>query len=333
MEQSIEIDVFHPNKTNRHSNWLVDSRHEFSALETKMVACIINQLAPQITPQKDLFGDLYFKIPVSTFGKDYSFRTLKSAINKIVTRTVIGSNDAKQYAVAMVPIPWAEIKNGVLELKLQKEAVPYFVDIAKHNYTSYQFEIAMSLTSAYSQRLFVLLSRFKDTGKWHGVAISKFKFLLGIDKEKAYNGKQANGNLKLRVLEPAMKELAEKTDIEFDYKFKKDTGRKYTTIDFDIYTKKLRNHIDSIDVKERAVELLQQTEALPPSLQMVELNTALSQYHFSPEQRKMILDSQELQNIFYAAHSRIKGGVRVKKTPTRYVAWYLMNDNPDLGWK
>jgi plasmid replication initiation protein len=176
----------------------------------------------------------------------------------------------------ITPIPSAKIENGVLEVVLWREAVPYFIDLKKRGYTSYELDVALSLTSVYSQRMFELLSRWKDTGKWYGVDIQHLKFLLGIDKDKTYNGVAANGKMRQAILEPSRIELAEKTDLEFDYSFEKE-GRKFVRINFDVRTKKLVQHIKTADAKADAVSILEQLSEATQGQQMIFLHTALPQ--------------------------------------------------------
>ncbi len=324
MEQDI---AFYPKDKNLHSNRIIDSKQEFTLLEKKIIYCVINQLEVTPNPQEDLFGDKRFKIPVSTFGDDYNFSALRQAVNKLATRTISGGNNKKEEAWVITPFPFAKIKNGALEVALYREAVPYFIDLKLRGYTAYQLDVALSLSSVYSQRLFELLSRFKDTGKWY-VEISKLKFLLGIDKDKGYNGAAANGNLKLKVIEPAMKELAEKTDIEFNYSFQKE-GRKYVSIQFDIYTKKLIKHIETVDAKADAVNVLEQVADASLGQQMVFLHTALADYQFDEKQKRKIIEVSKFTVKFVEVHSQIlTGAIQVQTTQTRYMAGILRT----LGW-
>jgi plasmid replication initiation protein len=324
--EGIELNIFRSKNKNYHSNWLINSRHEFSLLEKKMLYCIINQLDVTTDVRQDLFSNLYFKIPISIFGQDYTYNNLKQAILKITTRTVIGGDDKSEHAFSITPVPFAEIKGGVVRLCLFAEAVPYFIDLKKRGYTSYELEVAMSLTSVYSQRMFELLGRWKDTGKWYGVDIEKFKFLMGVDKDKGY---VKHSNLVNRILEPARRELAEKTNIEFEYHFEKE-GRKFIRINFDIATKALIQHIKSADAKASATQVLTQLADATQGQQMIYLHTALAGYQFNKAQKESILKNQSLTLKFLEIHTQIEAGaVEVETTPTRLMAWHLRK----LGWK
>lgn len=309
---------------NYHSNSIIDSKQEYSMLEKRMIYFVINQLdiSPQ-NVQKDLFNDICFKIPVSAFGEDYSFKTLKAAINKITNRSITGGDNKKQHAFSINPFPFAEVKNGMVELVMYSKAVPLFIDLKTRGYTSYELDVALSLKSVYSQRLYELLVRFKDTGKWY-VEIERFKFLLGIDKEKSFNGTLGNGKIKATVIEPSMKELAEKTEINFDYCFEK-TGRKYTAITFIIKTKKLLKFIKTEDANQNLQTVANQLRNLPANEQMPAIIQALSDYNFSYKQKENIKRDEKMISEFFRVHLDIIAGVvEIKKDKTSYMASVLM---------
>lgn len=323
-----EFDLFRSKDKNYHSNSIINSRQEFSLLEKKIIYCVINQLEVTTDPQQDLFKNLYFKIPVNTFGVDYSFWKIRDAMIKLVGRSINGGNNKKEHAWALTPFPWAEVKNGVLEVCLQSKAVPYFMDLKKRGYTAYELDVAMSLSSVYSQRLFELLTRFKDTGHWL-VEIDRFKFLLGIDKEKTYNSPSANGKIRQAILEPAQKELAEKTDIEFTYTFGKE-GRKFVSISFEIFTKKLIKHLETADAQEDRNALLTQLADATQGQQEIFIAQAFADYQFTEEQKNRIRNNDKLKLKFVEVHTAIMtGAVKIETTATRLMAWHLRQ----LGWK
>jgi len=315
-----KLSLFQPKENNYHSNKIIDSRHDFSLLEKKFIYCIINQLECSTNPQQNLFGDLQFKIPLSTFGEDYSHSTVKEAIKKIVTRSITGGNDKKKEFWAITPIPSAKVANGIVSLTLFSEAVPYFIDLKQRGYTEYQLDIALSLTSIYSQRLYELLKRWKDTRHWRNVSIDHLKWLLGLDKKSAY---EKHWPLINRVLEPARIEIAEKTDIEFIYSFRKE-GKKCVAIDFEVFPKALIKHIEKADAKEQVVETLEQLADATQGQQMRFLHEALAQYTFTATQQKQIIRDNNLTLKFIELHTQIALGViEVKKTPTSLIAWHL----------
>lgn len=318
--ETIDQGVFNPKQNSQHSNLIINSRHEFSVIEKKMIYCIINQLDGSMNIQQtDLFSNLYFNIPVSTFGTNYNYQTLRDAVDKITTRNIKGGNDKVEKRWSITPIPVARLENGVVRLMLVSEAVPLFIDLKKHGYTSYELNIALSLSSMYSQRLFELLSRWKDIGKWD-VDIDELKHLLAIDGKKAYT---KHSNFINIVVEPARAELTEKADIWFTYTCRKTHGRKFDRIEFLIYH---RNGNAKVEANYRKDRFLNSS----PQEQMSFIHMSLADYKFTKEQQKVILGNKSLLDTFLEVHFQIvAGAIEVKTTSTKYMAGCLR----PLGFK
>jgi len=299
---------------NKHSNALINGRQEYSLLEKKMFYFIINQLNPSMDVQEDLFGDLYFKIPVRFFGNDYSHRTLSDAVDKIHSRK-IRIHDATSHFV-INPIGMGRIRNGIVELKLQKEAVGYFVDLKKYNYTRLELEVLLSLTSVYSQRLYEKLSQRRKLGSW-GPSLDELRMLLALDTKPAY---KEYSNIVIKVLEPARKELAEKTDIRFTYTPIKG-GRKVVGIEFSISTNTRKS-----EKKEQTKDLQQQFKNLTPGQQVEFINESLELYDFTPQQKEKIHHTKKFLDKFLEVHLQLPDNVQ---SDTKYMAKCLRS----VGWK
>lgn len=107
----------------------------------------------------------------------------------------------------------AEYKNGegIMLLTFSPKLKPYLLQLKKA-FTSYRLNNILSLKSAYSIRLYELLKKWQYLNKWEcSIENLKEKFGIEQDKYKLY------GHFKARVVEPAVKELNEKTDIQISY--------------------------------------------------------------------------------------------------------------------
>jgi plasmid replication initiation protein len=314
-EQTLE--VFRPRVTSKHSNALINSRHDFTLLERKMLYCVINQLNPTLDNQSDLFGDLYFQIPVSTFGTDYHYRTLTDAMDKLHDRKVRVHDPATKKHYVINPIGFAKLERGIVTLKLQRESIPYFVDIKKFNYTSYELDMILSLTSTYSQTMFEQLSKLKNTNnKTLVLSLEDFKSLFGLDGKRAYD--KVN-NIILKVLEPAKKELAEKTDIHLHYELDYRNTRKVHGVVIKFEVRK-PGHVPSHK------ELSRQFTEMTPTNQLTFINESLDLYNFTPAQRDRIQQTKKYLDKFIEVHLQLPSNV---KNDTSYMAACLRK----IGWK
>lgn len=217
-----------PKKYNQQPNQITLSRQKFSVVEKRMVYLIINRLDMGFDVDQDLFQNKEFSIPVKELGET-NYKRIREECKKLRHKEIGIPNEDDKYAFWDInPFPEAKLTHdGILYIKMLDTAVPYFVELKK-GFTKYQLHAALSLNSTYSQRLYELLSRYKDTGIWNSVEIEYLKHLLSIE-----NKYPKISMFRARVLNPAQLELKNKTEILFTYELHK-TGRKYTHITFKI---------------------------------------------------------------------------------------------------
>ncbi len=87
------------------------------------------------------------------------------------------------------------------------------MDGLKEFFTQYLLSQTSQLNSVYSARLYELLIQWRSTGKVPIIELGDFREQLGI----GVNEYQRMHHFKARVLEPAIKEINEKTDIKAEY--------------------------------------------------------------------------------------------------------------------
>ena len=87
------------------------------------------------------------------------------------------------------------------------------IDGVKEFFTQYLLSQTAQLNSVYSARLYELLIQWRSTGKVPIIDLGDFREQLGI----GVNEYQRMHHFKARVLEPAIKEINEKTDIKAEY--------------------------------------------------------------------------------------------------------------------
>jgi plasmid replication initiation protein len=87
------------------------------------------------------------------------------------------------------------------------------IDGVKEFFTQYLLSQTSQLNSVYSARLYELLIQWRSTGKVPMIKLEDFREQLGISA----NEYQRIDHFKARVLEPAIKEINQKTDIKAEY--------------------------------------------------------------------------------------------------------------------
>jgi plasmid replication initiation protein len=114
---------------------------------------------------------------------------------------------------------------GWVELSWWPDLLPHLTGLRKQ-FTTYQLQQASALRSVYSWRLLELLMRFKETG-WAEYTIEDFK--ASVDAPASLSD---FGQVKRRIIDPAVKELTEKDGWIIQWRPIK-AGRKVKAIRFD----------------------------------------------------------------------------------------------------
>ena len=123
---------------------------------------------------------------------------------------------------------------GAIEIVFTTDVVKGItrLDGAEEFFTQYLLSQTANLSSVYSVRLYELLTQWKTAGKTPVFELSQFRGQLGLDDDEY----KIMGNFKLRVLDLAVNEINEKTDLTVSYTQEK-RGRTITGFKFTVRTK------------------------------------------------------------------------------------------------
>ncbi len=244
-----------------HGNAITIARYDYTLTEKKIVYRIIQHLQDKMQKGVDetLFGDLILFIPMHELVSHEHYNRVRQGLVslrrkdfEITTPDQIDPTGKGEHGFLNVGfVNWTEYNRntGLVEFEVSRKLMPYLLELAK-GFTSYSLNVALSLKSVYSQRIYECCCRFRGTGVWN-ISIEDFKTMLSIENDKAYIGKNANGNVKARVLEVAKKEIKSiydkgECDLYFVYEFKK-TGKIFTDIKFKIFSTKNPKHVPQME--------------------------------------------------------------------------------------
>jgi plasmid replication initiation protein len=225
------------NKKNKmlvtKDNRLVAAHYKLTAQEQKLVLTVVAMIQPSDADfQEYLVPVDEFKRLMGVEGRAYHMR-LKQRAKSLLRKPLEIPQDDGGWLVAN----WfSSIKESPQEacvrIRFDPNLKPYLLSL-KNQFTTFELHNAARLSSAYSIRLYELLKQYENTDiKERTFEFAALKRILGC--ENTYG---AYGNFNQRVLQPAQKELSEKTDITFTYKVRK-IGRRVNWIIFNIKPRK-----------------------------------------------------------------------------------------------
>ena len=221
------------------SNALTRAGHGLTLAEKRIVASAASKLdsrrvlKPGEVPTTRITAAEYaetFKVDLDT-AYDQLQAAAKTLYNRSITfYEAAHSRKGKPLPPTKVQMRWVgqvhyQEGEGWVELFWWPKLLPHLIGI-KRQFTTYQLQQTSALRSAYSWKLLELLMRFKSNG-WAEYAIEDF--CTSMDAPPSLSD---FGQVKRRIIEPAVKELTQKDGWMIQWKPIK-AGRKVKAVRFD----------------------------------------------------------------------------------------------------
>ncbi|ABO13860.1 TPA: replication initiation protein RepM [Acinetobacter baumannii] len=222
-------------------NALINASYNLEVTEQRLI--LLSIIRARETGQ-GISSDSKLEIHASDYAsrfdvtKEAAYNALKNAVNNLFERKFsfkeIHKDTNKEIVVKSRWVSRIAYVDdlAILEVTFAPDVVPLITRLEKH-FTSYQLKQVAQLTSKYAIRLYEFLIAWRSTGKTPIISLSEFREKLGLD----INEYQKMINFKNRVLEPAIKQINELTDIYVKYEQYK-TGRSISGLSFTFKQKK-----------------------------------------------------------------------------------------------
>ncbi len=195
------------------ANSLIEASYTLTLNEQRLIlAC-----TAKIDSLKPLRNDNYFDLLADDFcdlfGVDPKnvYKQLEEAANKLYERDIRKIDGQKKKRMRWVYSAEYFPGEGKIRLGFSPEIIPYLT-LLHRQFTSYPLEDIAGLQSTYHYRLYEMLMRFQDT-KLLVMSVEEFRARIVLEDKYA-----RFSNLKARVIEPAVKEISQKTPIEVTWR-------------------------------------------------------------------------------------------------------------------
>lgn len=217
------------------ANLLIESRHKLNEIEQRLVLLAIAK-ARSVGDTVEQLVNKELEIHASDYMKAYNvdkttaYRTLKAAVIGLYeaewSYRFINKRGALEVRHERFTQSAVYVENeGTVKFMFSYAIIPYLVELEKC-FTTYEIKQIANLKSRYSMRLYEFLVQFRSTGKLK-ITLEELRFRLGLlDTEYA-----TMGNFKMRVLDLAVNQINEHTNLKVEYTQKK-RGRIIESFEF-----------------------------------------------------------------------------------------------------
>jgi len=213
----------------KHNDLIQKSRYNLSTQEQKIILYLVSKIKPDDTE----FHLYEFQITefckvcgIETSGRTYS--TLKDTVLDLVNKAFWVEVGGIDVTMRWIDRSYIDRKSGTIKIKLDELMKPYLLELQKH-FTVYNLYFTLAMKSKYSLRIYELLKSYQNMGQCE-FEIERLKKMLFAEKYESFK------DFRVKVIEIAIKEINDFSDIFVTYKFKKQ-GRKVHTIIFNMKLK------------------------------------------------------------------------------------------------
>ena len=157
-----------------------------------------------------------------------AYQDIKNGCRELM-RSIITTRDPQARTTEeCVVVSWMKYhdSDGWLEATFTQWVAPYIHHLARIGYTTINIDKALRFKRFYSVRLYEMIMQFKGTGVRH-IAIKDLRNVFKIERSQYATFK----DFRVKVLDPSLKEINEKTDWVVAYEVKKN-GRKVNSLSF-----------------------------------------------------------------------------------------------------
>ena len=227
------------------ANQINESRFKMTRAEQKLILYCIAMI-----DNKDGRMQRTFEMDIKDFANflEIKRKDFHKEMRKITADFAGKVFEIKQPNGELHQIPALSIikyKKGSIEMKVNDQLAPYLLDL-KSKFTKYSLQEVLKFKSGFSMRLYQLLAQYQNMQEVE-FSLEKLRFCLNVDDGKL----QRFFDFKKRVLEPARKEINEKSSLRFEYKEIRKYKRKVVAIKF-IITQQIQSQLDFLGTESKS---------------------------------------------------------------------------------
>ena len=306
----------------KKDNRLIEAKYKLSIHQQRVLFTLLEK----IHSSDDDF--MHYDIDIGDIAEKFGlengkalYAQMQEAISDLVTKKITIQEGNQTVVMAWLSYARYTKGQGIVEISFHKDLKPYLLQLKNH-FTQYQLSAVARFKSSYSIRFYELLKMNEYLGKggqfYRKFTIKELREYMQLDDGLYENFK----DLRIRVIEPAYKEINEFSDIHIvDIEYLK-KGRAVSDIRI---TAEPKNQM-MIDVTEDAEEKTKVKEETTEALQ------ALIEFGISEETASKWLDkfdtARVMRNIAYTRARQQDGGVN---SPILYFSKAVQDDN-GLAW-
>jgi plasmid replication initiation protein len=223
------------NKLIRQDNTITNARYDFTACQLDILFSTLAQIHDDDSSSKVYM--IYAKEIENITGRQWQYAQFKEATENMGSRMFEIETEREYTQFWLFQYVKYIIGEGRIELMFSIKAIELLKQL-KNNFTTYELQSALKMSSKYAKRIYQICSQWKDIGESKKHDIKELKKNLGLIDSKGNEEFKLIHDFKRFVLNVAVKQINEHSDLEISYHMAGEHGRKKPLKTVTFYIKK-----------------------------------------------------------------------------------------------
>ena len=214
------------------ANELIQQRtHMLSVQEQKIILFMISMLSPG---QKEFEYQTFDIIDFcdvcgidNSSGKNYE--NLRKAVQNLSDKSMWVIGQETDTLMRWISNAKIEKGSGKIQIRFDEEMKPFLLEL-KDRYTQFDLIYTLTMRSKYGVRLYEILKSYEKLNEPVTFSLERFQAMIGSSYERWQD-------IKRRIIEPAIIELNDVSDLQVSYSYKK-KGRAVIEVIFNVSPKR-----------------------------------------------------------------------------------------------
>jgi len=290
-------------KLIRQDNSITNARYDFTACQLDILFSMMGQIHDEDSTNK--VYTMYAKEIEDLTGRKWDYSQFREATENMGSRMFEIKTEKDYTQFWLFQRVKYIVGQGRVEIKFSEDAINLLKQL-KNNFTTYELQSALSMSSKYAKRIYQICSQWKDIGESKRFEIKELKSNLGLIDNKGYEEYAPISMFKSRVLDVAIKQINEHTDLEISYHLAGDHGRK----------KPLKTIVFYIKKKSPLILPIEFEKDKNPNIRMQQLYLVLDKFGIkSSAIIKQIIENEEMIKVVFLFNYQHQTGVIKAENP------------------
>lgn len=222
-------------KIIRQDNSITNARYDFTACQLDILFCVMGQIHDEDTSDKIYV--IYAREIEEITGRQWQYAQFKEATENMGSRMFEIKTDKDYTQFWLFQDVVYVTGQGRIEVAFTRKAINLLKSL-KNNFTTYELQSALRMSSKYAKRIYQICSQWKDVGESKKYDIKELKANLGLIDNKGNEQFKQITHLKEKVLDVAVKQINDHSDLDISYLMAGEHGRKKPLKTITFYIKK-----------------------------------------------------------------------------------------------